>query len=44
VERGIIHPHSAFLQKPFTTAQLTDVVCRELEAMLEARRGGVVTS
>jgi two-component system, cell cycle sensor histidine kinase and response regulator CckA len=31
-ERGLIHPQRPFLQKPFTTDQLNELVCQELEA------------
>jgi DNA-binding NtrC family response regulator len=32
VERGLIDPDRPFLQKPFTAAQLSELVCRELES------------
>jgi CheY-like chemotaxis protein len=31
VERGLIDPDRPFLQKPFTAAELSEVVCRELD-------------
>lgn len=42
-ERGLIPPDQVFLQKPFTAAELTELVCRELEQLARAR-GGQVTS
>jgi PAS domain S-box-containing protein len=43
VERGLIHPDRPFLQKPFTAAELTELVSRELEAS-PGTRGGQVTT
>jgi hypothetical protein len=43
IQRGLIDPGRPFLQKPFTAAQLTELVCRQLEQPAEAR-GGEVTS
>jgi two-component system cell cycle sensor histidine kinase/response regulator CckA len=43
VERGLINPYRPFLQKPFTTTDLAEVVCRVLERRTAARGGAVTT-
>jgi PAS domain S-box-containing protein len=43
IHRGLIHPERVFLQKPFTAAELTELVCRELEASPDGRGGPVTT-
>jgi two-component system cell cycle sensor histidine kinase/response regulator CckA len=33
VERGLVDPDSVFLQKPFTAAELTQLVCQQIEGV-----------
>jgi two-component system, cell cycle sensor histidine kinase and response regulator CckA len=43
VQRGLIPAHRAFLQKPFTGAELNQLVCGELETSVRSRSPRVTT-